>query len=386
MSSRCKTFSASSAGASTRKGTWWGYSARPEFGRASPNGSSLGASSCRQISSRRWRRCPGKRVDDGSPVARSLGARDRELRRGHAGHLGARAVVAVVDRTGAEERCSGAAAFVRGTEQRRPGGLADPESRWLQSVAARVPQLRDLANLLGQAGIRWSARGYLLITLGSAVGLGFAAFMVLRLWAAALVAASAGACLPYLYLRRRKMRFIRTFEEQLPEAIDLLGRAIRAGHPLSAGLKMAADEAAEPVAGAFRRVFEEQRFGIPFEDVLMGLADRIDLVDVRILVTAILIQRDVGGNLAEVLDKISHTTRARFTIRRQVRVHTAQGRFSGYVLAVLPIAVGSAIFAINREYMLILFQDPLGHWLLWSGVMLQILGYLWIRRIVNIEI
>ena len=265
-------------------------------------------------------------------------------------------------------------------------GVKTVEAQWLQSVAARVPQLRDLANLLGQAGMRWSARSYLLITLGVALGLGFAAFMVLRLWAAALVAASAGACLPYLYLRRRKMRFIRTFEEQLPEAIDLLGRAIRAGHPLSAGLKMAADEAAEPVAGAFRRVFEEQRFGIPFEDVLMGLADRIDLVDVRILVTAILIQRDVGGNLAEVLDKISHTTRARFTIRRQVRVHTAQGRFSGYVLAVLPIAVGSAIYAINREYMLILFQDPLGHWLLWSGVMLQILGYLWIRRIVNIEI
>src|SRR5205807_1699827 len=221
MSSRCKTFSPSSVGASTRKGTWWGCSARPAFGRASPNGSSLGASSCQQISSRRWRPCPGKTVGDGSPIARS----------------------------------------------------------------------------------------YLLITLGVALGLGFAAFMVLRLWAAALVAASAGACLPYLYLRRRKMRFIRTFEEQLPEAIDLLGRAIRAGHPLSAGLKMAADEATEPVAGAFRRVFEEQRFGIPFEDVLMGLADRIDLVDVRILVTAILIQRDVGGNLAEVLDKISHTTR-----------------------------------------------------------------------------
>jgi len=249
-----------------------------------------------------------------------------------------------------------------------------------------VPQLRDLADALAQAGMRWSARSYFLMTLAVAGGLGLTAFLVLRLWVAALVAASSGACLPYLYLRRRKARFIQTFEEQLPEAIDLLGRAIRAGHPLSAGLKMAADEATEPVAGAFRRVFEEQRFGIPFEDALLGLADRIDLVDVRILVTAILIQREVGGNLAEVLDKISHTVRARFTIRRQVRVYTAQGRFSGYVLAVLPIAVGSAIFAINREYMLILFRDPLGHWLLPIGVMLQILGYVWIRRIVHIEI
>src|SRR2546427_6199955 len=101
MSSRCKTFSPSSVGASTRKGTWWGCSARPAFGRASPNGSSLGASSCQQISSRRWRPCPGKTVGDGSPIARSLGARDRDLRRGHAGHISPRAAVAVVDRTGA---------------------------------------------------------------------------------------------------------------------------------------------------------------------------------------------------------------------------------------------------------------------------------------------
>jgi tight adherence protein B len=260
------------------------------------------------------------------------------------------------------------------------------EARWLQPFAARVPQLRDLGNVLEQAGLRWSAQSYLLITLGVGMGLGLAAFLVLRLWAAARGAASGGACLPYLYVRRRKARFLRTFEEQLPEAIDLLARAMRAGHPLSAGLKMAADEAAEPVAGAFRRVFEEQRFGIPYEDALMGMADRIELVDVRILLTAILIQREVGGNLAEVLDKIAHTIRARFTIRRQVRVYTAQGRFSGYVLAVLPIAVGSAIFAINREYMLILFRDPVGHWLLWGAVVLQILGYLWIRRIVKIEI
>jgi len=260
------------------------------------------------------------------------------------------------------------------------------EARWFQPIAARVPQLRDLRNTLEQAGVRWSPQSYLLITLGLAAGLGLGAFVLLHLWFAGLVAASGGACLPYLYLRRRKARFIQIFEEQLPEAIDLLGRAIRAGHPLSAGLKMAAEEATEPVAGQFRRVFEEQRFGIPFEDALMGLADRIDLVDIRILVTAILIQREVGGNLAEVLDKIAHTIRARFTIRRQLRVYTAQGRFSGYVLAVLPIAVGSAIFVINREYMMILFQDRVGRLLLVAAVMLQILGYLWIRRIVSIEI
>lgn len=260
------------------------------------------------------------------------------------------------------------------------------EARWIRPLAARVPHLRDIGNALEQAGLRWKPETYLLITLGVAVVMGLAAFVLMRLWAAALIAAGGGACIPYLYLRWRKARFILAFEEHLPEAIDLLGRAIRAGHPLSAGLKMAGDESIQPVAGEFRRVFEEQRFGIPFEDALMGLADRIDLVDVRILVTAIMVQREVGGNLAEVLDKIAHTIRARFTIRRQVRVYTAQGRFSGIVLALLPIAVACAIFVVNRPYMLILFQDHLGRWLLLTGAVMQILGYIWIRRIVNIEI
>jgi tight adherence protein B len=260
------------------------------------------------------------------------------------------------------------------------------EARWFQPIAARVPQLSDIGQMMHQAGLRWSAQTFLLITLGLAGGLGFAALILFRMWLAGVLAAVAGAWLPYLYVRRKRRKVLESFEERLPEACDLLGRAIRAGHPLSSGIKMAADEAEEPVAGQFRRVFEEQRFGIPFDDALMGLADRMPLMDVRILVTAILVQREVGGNLAEVLDKIANTIRARFTIRRQLRVYTAQGRFSGYVLAVLPIAVGSAIFMINREYMMILFQDPVGRLLLVTGITLQILGFLWIRKIVNIEI
>jgi tight adherence protein B len=176
------------------------------------------------------------------------------------------------------------------------------------------------------------------------------------------------------------------FEEQLPEAIDLIGRAIRAGHPLSAGLKMVSDESRDPVKSEFRQLFEEQRFGLPFEDSMYGMADRVPIVDVRILITAILIQREVGGNLAEVLDNLSSVIRERFKIRRQLRVITAQGRLSGYILAALPIAVGLAIFLINRPYVMILFQHPVGKLLAVSAVFLQILGYLWIRKIVDIEI
>jgi tight adherence protein B len=176
------------------------------------------------------------------------------------------------------------------------------------------------------------------------------------------------------------------FEEQLPEAIDLMTRAIRAGHPLGSGLQMVADESQDPIASEFRRVFEEQRFGLPFDDALYGLADRVPIIDTRIMVTAMLVQREVGGNLAEVLSNMAHVIRERFKIRRQLRVITAQGRLSGYVLAALPIFVGITIYMINPDYVKLLFTHPMGKIFLVFGVIFQVLGFLWIRKIVDIEI
>ncbi len=181
-------------------------------------------------------------------------------------------------------------------------------------------------------------------------------------------------------------RRLYAFESELPEAIDLLGRAIRAGHPLSSGMKMVADETGEPISGEFRRTFEENRFGVPFEDAIQEMSDRVDIVDVRILVTAILIQREVGGNLAEVLDNLASVIRARFTIRRQLRVFTAQGRMSGYVLAALPIVVGTLIYLLNPDYGSLMFTHPLGRVLLGVAFIMQIIGFLWIRKIINIDI
>ena len=149
---------------------------------------------------------------------------------------------------------------------------------------------------------------------------------------------------------------------------------------------MAADDGAEPVAGELRRIFEEQRFGLPLEDSLLGMTDRINLVDVRILVTAILIQREVGGNLAEILDNLAAVVRARFTIRRQLRVFTAQGRMTGYLLAVLPLAVFALLYMINPVYMSILFTDPIGKIMVIVAVTMQLIGFLWIRKIIKIEI
>jgi len=265
-------------------------------------------------------------------------------------------------------------------------GLEGQIPEWLAPIAERVPAFEDAHLMIEQAGSAMTLSRFLVISGGLAIGLGLGVLVLTLRWPAGLIAAAVGGLAPYVILRRKRSKRFFKFEEQLPEAIDMLGRAIRAGHPLSSGLKMVADEAKDPVAGEFRRTHEEHRFGLAFEDAMLAMADRVGIVDVRILVTAILIQREVGGNLAEVLDNLASVIRARFNIRRQLRVYTAQGRFSGYVLAVLPIAVGAAIYSLNPPYMKLLFTDPMGKLMVAFAVIFQIIGFLWIRKIVNIEI
>ncbi len=276
------------------------------------------------------------------------------------------------------------------TDEDQAGGLirsSDADMpRWLRPIAARIPAFQDLDLMMEQADLKGHLPTFLLGTIGLSVAFGIGLLTLTRYWPAATIAAVVGASIPYLIVRHRRNKRMYRFEEMLPEAIDLLGRAIRAGHPLSAGLKMVADETTEPIQSEFRRTHEENRFGLPFDDALLAMADRVSIVDVRILVTAILIQREVGGNLAEVLDNLANVIRVRFTIRRQLRVYTAQGRFSGYVLAVLPVAVGTAIYTINPSYIRLLFTDPMGKLMLLTAFVFQVIGFLWIRKIVDIEI
>ena len=260
------------------------------------------------------------------------------------------------------------------------------EATPLDAVLGAFPQLRDIKGLLEQADLNWTPGTFLLMSFGLALALGASAFILSQRALPAILAAGAGLFFPYMYVRRLKKRRIRRFEEQFPEAIDLLGRSIRAGHAFPTGLKVVAEESPDPMGTEFRQIFEEQKFGLPLEDSLLGLADRIDLVDIRIFVTAILIQREVGGNLAEILDKIAYTIRERFTLQRQIRVYTAQGRLTGYILAALPILLGLAITALNPEYMAILFEEPMGKALIALAAILQFLGFLIIRRIIDIEI
>jgi tight adherence protein B len=260
------------------------------------------------------------------------------------------------------------------------------QSSWLRPIIARVPQLQDATFLLQQAGLTWTLQTLILLSIGMAVGLGSMILIASGSVSAGVIATVLGAMLPLFYVRRKRKRRLGAFEELLPDAIDLVGRALRAGHPLTAGFKMAADDGTEPVAGEFRRVFEEQRFGLPIQDSLLAMTDRVNLVDVRILVTAILIQREVGGNLAEILDNLASVVRARFTIRRQLRVYTAQGRMTGYLLSSLPLILFSILYMLNPDYMSILFTDPIGKILVGVGLSMQLVGFLWIRKIINIEI
>jgi tight adherence protein B len=262
---------------------------------------------------------------------------------------------------------------------------AEAEDDLLRIFADRFPRLWDLHHLVAQSGTGWRLSGLLGRSLAGAVLTGVVVLTASGSTPAAAAAMMTGGLLPVFYLRHRKSRRVFQMESQLPDAIDLIARAVRAGHPLSEGLRMAAEEAPDPLASEFRVTFEEQRFGLPFEEALLGLGDRVEVVDVRILITAILVQREVGGNLSEILEQISETMRARFNLRRQVRVYTAQGRMSGYTLAALPVFVGLAVQVINPAYLQTLFVEPLGRALLATAVVMQAIGFFWIRRIVDIR-
>ena len=264
--------------------------------------------------------------------------------------------------------------------------LVRPESsRVLGTASTMVPGLGRLTSLLEQSRLDWSPWTFFFLTVGLAFGLGGAAFLFTNSLVLGTLSAMAGAAAPYFYVVRRQRARFQQFEEEFPEAIDLLTRAIRAGHPLNSAMRMVAEEGPPEVAEEFRRTFEEQRFGLPFDEALLGMVDRTDMVDVRIFSIAVLVQREVGGNLAEILETLATTIRARFYLRRQLRVYTAQGRMTGYALAALPVFLGFIIFLLQPDYIMTLFASLFGWLLVGTAVFLQVVGAFWIKNIINID-
>ena len=200
-----------------------------------------------------------------------------------------------------------------------------------------------------------------------------------------LAAAPIFGVVPYLIVRFYRTKRMNLFEEQFPEAIDLLARALRAGHAFPTGMQMVSDEIPEPVGGEFKLMYDRQNFGMPLADALKGLAERIPILDAKFFATAVLTQRETGGNLSEVLDNLSVVIRDRFKVKRQVRVLTAHGRITGWILAGLPPALAVILTFVSPEHMKAMVTDPLGIQMLAVGGTMQVIGTLIIRKLVNIR-
>jgi tight adherence protein B len=210
--------------------------------------------------------------------------------------------------------------------------------------------------------------------------------LVLRAGWSMPLGAAIGFVIPFLFLKLKRRRRLLTFEEQFPEALDLISRALKAGHAFATGLKMVADEMPEPVGPEFRKTFDEQNFGLPLKDALDNLSLRIPSLDVRFFTTAVLIQRETGGNLSEILENLAHVVRERFKILRQVRVYTAHGRMTGWVLLALPAFLAIALMFINPDHMNLLFRERMGQQMLMAAVIMQLFGYFWIQKVIKIEV
>ena len=243
-----------------------------------------------------------------------------------------------------------------------------------------------LRKWIEQSGTSATVGSLLLMGLASAAVVGFIVGVAVRASWGMPVGAIIGFAIPFCVLNYKRTRRLRTFEEQFPEALDLIARALKAGHAFVTGLKMVADEMPEPVGPEFRKTFDEQNFGLPLKDALTNLSERVPNLDVRFFATAVLIQRETGGNLSEILENLAHVVRERFKILRQVRVCTAHGRMTGYVLLALPAFLCVALSFINPDHMNLLFRERMGHILLMTAVVMQTVGYFWIRQVVKIEV
>ncbi len=256
----------------------------------------------------------------------------------------------------------------------------------VDQLLRRSARVSALQKLLSQADIKMRAGNFLLVC--GSVGLLFAVVVLvltqnpLFAWLGFLL----GFVMPYGYATHRRTKRFDHFEELFPQAIDTLARAVRAGHAFTTALELIASEIPQPIAGEFRKLFEEQKFGLPVRDALVNLTERVPLVDVKFFVTAVMLQRETGGNLAEILDNLSYVIRERFKIMRQVRVFTAQGRLTMMLLMGMPPLIVVVMLSMNPGFIRPLFMDPLGHILVVIGVTLQTIGYFVIRRVITIQV
>jgi tight adherence protein B len=260
------------------------------------------------------------------------------------------------------------------------------ESPVLQRLLLQMPRVSQLDRLLEQSGMTWTVSDLIVLSLlcpvlvgGLALFLGLPLLGVLPLMAISVFA-------PLLAVLRSKSKRLAKVDQQLPDALDLIGRALRAGHAFPTAMKMVGDEMNAPIADEFKATFDEVNFGISMNDALMNMATRVPSTDLRYFVIAVMIQRETGGNLAELLDNISKIVRERMKLLGQIRVLSAEGRMSAWVLGLLPFAAALMIQLTNPGFLAVLYTDPAGQKMVAGALVMMFLGVLAMRKIIRIRV
>ena len=263
----------------------------------------------------------------------------------------------------------------------------DSKNQFAQKVVEKYQLGPKLATLMEQAGLNWPPARLIhltIMTLGSVLAIGWLFLPLPKLVTVAV--ALVAAVLPWLYVYKKRKARLHKFEELFPETLEFVSRSMRAGHAFSVSLEMIHREFPEPVSGEFRRTFEEHNLGLPIEVALQKLAKRVPSLDVHFFVSAVLLQKRTGGNLAEILDKLAYVIRERFKLRGRIRAVSAHGKMTATALSCIPIAVAILMFYTNADYVKFFFTDEVGQIMLGSAVALQLIGYGIMQKIVKIEV
>ena len=264
--------------------------------------------------------------------------------------------------------------------------LARPDAGkygWIEDLVQNFSISEKLKTLIVQSNTDTTLGKLVFTSVMIALVAGGAVYFFMSAPLIALAAAAIGLSIPFLLLRMKRGRRLAAFNNGLADAIDMMARSMRAGHSVVAAIGIVAEESVEPVKSEFDEVFKKQNYGLPLREALMQLLDRVPSQDLRVLVTGMLVQKETGGNLAEILDRIAFVIRERIRIHGEIRTHTAQGRLTGYILCGLPIVMLVLLNLINPGYSNVLFNTPAGNKLLYTGVGLLVCGGFAIRKIIN---
>ena len=257
---------------------------------------------------------------------------------------------------------------------------------WLQKILSSLSNLGGIEQTLQQANSQMPVSVFLLLsTLCAAVGGLVGIYKDWGVWAS-MGLGLAGCFVPWLFIRLKRKRRFAQFQRQLPDGLDLMARALRAGHAFSVGMKMVGDEFPDPIGPEFERTVEEISFGIDVPEALRNLTGRVECVDLKFFVTALVVQRETGGNLAEIIEAISRLIRSRYELFGRIKALSAEGRLSGYILFGLPFVMAGVLWNLNEEYMTLLFEDPMGHFMIAGAVIMMTIGAFVMRNMCQIKV